>query len=103
MLRVRMTLPHFSVSSAMSLPKSAGEPGSTLPPRSASRAFIWGSASAALTSLLIEAGGGKSHNDPHGPRRIGLRPRDARYRRQRGSARGQMQEFAAGKFQFDPP
>ena len=26
------TLPHFSVSSAISLPKSAGEPGSTVPP-----------------------------------------------------------------------
>src|SRR5262245_48113167 len=36
MLRARMTLPHFSVSSAMSLPKSAGEPASTVPPRSAS-------------------------------------------------------------------
>ena len=27
-----MTFPHFSVSSAMSLPKSAGEPGRTAPP-----------------------------------------------------------------------
>jgi hypothetical protein len=34
------TLAHFPVSSAMSLPKSAGEPGSTVPPRSASRALI---------------------------------------------------------------
>src|SRR4051794_4967942 len=47
-----ITLPHFSVSSAMSLPKSAADPGSTAPPRSASRAFILGSASAALISLL---------------------------------------------------
>src|SRR5262249_39200045 len=46
------TLPHFSVSSAMSLPKSAGEPASAVPPRSASRAFMLGSARAALTSLL---------------------------------------------------
>ena len=30
----RITLPHFSVSAAMSLPKSVGEPGSTLSPRS---------------------------------------------------------------------
>jgi hypothetical protein len=30
------TLPHFSVSSAISLPKSAGEPGRTVPPKSAS-------------------------------------------------------------------
>src|SRR5262245_7917992 len=46
------TLPHFSVSSAMSVPKSAGEPTSGVPPRSASRALILGSASAALISLL---------------------------------------------------
>src|SRR5262249_31417555 len=46
------TLPHFSVSSAMSLPKSAGVPGSIVPPSSASRAFILGSSRAALTSLL---------------------------------------------------
>jgi hypothetical protein len=39
MLAARITLPHFSVSSAMNLPKSAGEPGNAIPPRSASRAF----------------------------------------------------------------
>src|SRR5262245_31370943 len=47
-----ITLPHFSVSSAISLPKSAGDPGSGGPPRSARRALILASASAALTSLL---------------------------------------------------
>ena len=31
--------------------------------------------------------GGKSDNDTHRPRRIGLRPRDPRQNRQRGSAR----------------
>src|SRR5262245_20531429 len=36
MLADLITLPHFSVSSAMSLPKSAGEPASAVPPRSAS-------------------------------------------------------------------
>src|SRR5262249_36269574 len=46
------TLPHFSVSSAMSLPKSAGEPASKLPPISASCALILGSARPALISLL---------------------------------------------------
>src|SRR5215468_7237146 len=46
------TLPHFSVSSAMSLPKSAGESASTSPPRSRSRALILGSARPALISLL---------------------------------------------------
>src|SRR5215475_2485822 len=46
------TLPHFSVSSAISLPKSAGESASTSPPRSTMRAFIRGSARAALISLL---------------------------------------------------
>ena len=52
MFAVRITLAHFSVSSAMSLPKSAGEPASTVPSRSASRALNLGSASAALISLL---------------------------------------------------
>ena len=51
MLAARITLPHFSVSSAISLPNSAGDPGSATPPRSARRAFILGSARAALTSL----------------------------------------------------
>src|SRR5262249_8412732 len=46
------TLPHFSVSSAMSLPKSAGESASTVPPKSAMRALIMGSARPAFTSLL---------------------------------------------------
>ena len=52
MLAARITLAHFSVSSAMSSPKSAGEPGSAVAPHSASRAFILGSARAALTSVL---------------------------------------------------
>jgi hypothetical protein len=52
MLRTRMTLPHFSVSSAMSLPKSAGEPTSVVPPKSASRAFALESASISLVSRL---------------------------------------------------
>src|SRR5437870_11047907 len=46
------TLPHFSVSSTMSLPKSLGEPVSAMPPRSARRAFILGSATPASISLL---------------------------------------------------
>src|SRR5262249_59616538 len=52
MLRARMTLPHFSVSSAMSLPKSGGDSASASPPRSASRALSLGSARPALISLL---------------------------------------------------
>src|SRR5262249_17763848 len=47
-----ITLPHFSVSSIISLPNWAGDPCSGVPPRSARRALILGSASAALTSLL---------------------------------------------------
>src|SRR5262249_384583 len=47
-----ITLAHFSVSAAMSVPKSAGEPASTMPPSSASRALILGLASAALVSRL---------------------------------------------------
>src|SRR5436190_8915170 len=46
------TLPHFSVSSATSLPKSAAEPASTMPPSSVSRALILGSANAALILAL---------------------------------------------------
>src|SRR5262245_6160075 len=52
MLADLITLPHFSVSSAMSLPKSAGVPGSTVAPKSASRALILGSARPALISWL---------------------------------------------------
>src|SRR5262249_11195244 len=46
------TLPHFSVSSAMSFPKSAGESATTARPRSESRALILGSARPALISLF---------------------------------------------------
>src|SRR5262249_54999422 len=46
------TFAHFSVSSANSLAKSAGEPGSGVPPSSAIRAFILGSTKAALSSRL---------------------------------------------------
>src|SRR5262249_46447995 len=47
-----ITLPHFSVSATIRFPKSAGEPARTAPPRSANRAFILGSARAALISVL---------------------------------------------------
>src|SRR5262249_13418068 len=59
-LAARITLPHFSASSLMSLPKSAGEPASAAAPKSASRAFILGSARAtfiSLFSLSIISGG----------------------------------------------
>src|SRR5262249_43629450 len=46
------TLAHFSVSSAMSFPKSAAGPGSIVPPRSASCAFSLGLARPELISLL---------------------------------------------------
>src|SRR5262249_8092244 len=39
----------------------------------------------------------------HRPRRIGLRLRYTRDRRQRGSAGGQMQKISAGEVQFPPP
>src|SRR6516162_4667669 len=52
MLADLITLPHFSVSSAMSLPKSAGDIGIGTPPRSASRALIVGSARPALIASL---------------------------------------------------
>ena len=52
MLATRITLPHFSVSSAISFPKSDGEPDTLLTPRSVSRALILGSSSARWISLL---------------------------------------------------
>src|SRR5262245_731391 len=51
-LPARTTLPHFSVSSAISLPQSAGEPGSGHAPMSASCPLSFGSASPALISRL---------------------------------------------------
>ena len=51
--------------------------------------------------MSFAAAGGK-RDEAHRPRRIGLRPCDPRYRRQRGSARCQMQKFSAGKFHIDP-
>src|SRR5262245_8145356 len=48
----RIVLPHLSVNSAMNLPKSAGELTNAVLPKSASRAFIFGSASTTLISLL---------------------------------------------------
>src|SRR4051795_8522363 len=46
------TLAHFSVSSAMNLPKSAAGSASTVPPNPARRALSLGSARAASISLL---------------------------------------------------
>ena len=46
------TLAHFSVSSARSLPNSAGEPASGEPPVSARRALMAASAKAALIAAL---------------------------------------------------
>src|SRR6516162_2146091 len=51
MLADLITLPHFSVSSAMSLPKSAGDIGIGTPPRSARPALI-----ASLSLSTISAG-----------------------------------------------
>src|SRR5262249_52940568 len=45
-----MTLAHFSVSSAMNLPKSADEPANTAHPRSVRRFFMLGSGGGALIS-----------------------------------------------------
>src|SRR5215510_3886375 len=52
MFAARITLLYFSVSSAMSLAKSPGEPDSVLPPRSANRALTFESARAELISVL---------------------------------------------------
>src|SRR5258707_122669 len=46
------TLPHFSVSSATSFPKSTGDPPAITCPSSAKRCFTFGSVRHALISLL---------------------------------------------------
>src|SRR5262245_28958268 len=55
MFAARITLPHFSVSSARSLAKSEDEPVNISLANSAIRAFTVGSARAALTSRLIRS------------------------------------------------
>src|SRR5262249_1433425 len=46
---------------------------------------------------------GKPNNPAHRPRRISLRPRNARHGGQCGSTRGQMQKISTGKFHLNPP
>src|SRR5262245_29013711 len=50
------------------------------------------------TNANIDAASREADDHTNRPCRIGLRPRNARHGRQGGSARSQMQEFAAGKF-----
>src|SRR5262249_12381572 len=52
MFAALITLPHFSVSSAMSLPKSADDGASAVAPRSVRRALMLGCARPALISLF---------------------------------------------------
>src|SRR5262245_45799311 len=52
MLAERITLAHFSISSAMNLPNSAGELANTVAPRSASRALTLGLAITTFVSVL---------------------------------------------------
>src|SRR5262249_46553802 len=54
-------------------------------------------------SNVVNTTGRKWDNDAHRPRRIGLRPRNPRRHRQRGSAGSQIQKISAGKFHFEPP
>ena len=52
--------------------------------------------------MSVAAPAGKAHDQAHRPRRIGIRPHDARDCRQRGGARCQ-QKISAGKFHGLPP
>jgi hypothetical protein len=56
-LAARITLANFSVSLTMSMPKPAGEPGSTVAPTSEKRAFSLGSARAARSAPGGKGGG----------------------------------------------
>src|SRR5262249_24610929 len=53
----------------------------------------------ARVNVVLPAGG-EADNNAHRPRRIGLRPCEARDGRQRGSDGGKMQKLSAGKFNF---
>jgi transposase len=52
---------------------------------------------------LCPAAGGKADDDAHRPCRIGLRPSERRHRRERGSARCQMQKLSALEFHGGAP
>ena len=55
-----------------------------------------------VAARVVGPSSGRERNDHRDwARRLGLRPRNARYRRQRGSAHGQMQKLATGKFHGD--
>ncbi len=47
--------------------------------------------------------GGKSDDHAHRPRRVALRPGNARHGRERSSARDQRQKLSAGKLHLRPP
>src|ERR1044072_4501638 len=67
-----ITFVHFSMASETSVPNSAGEPPTGVPPSSVIRCLILGSARAALSSLLsrsmISAGGPLGAPAPATPR-----------------------------------
>src|SRR5262249_40513090 len=52
---------------------------------------------------ILRAAGGKTDDQAHRPRRIGLRPCNSRDSRERGSARCQMEKISAGKFHLNLP
>ena len=66
------TLAHFSVSSVINRPNSAGDPGRTAPPVSRRRAFIVELVKAALISLLNLSVGFRRMG-PYGMRRLRAR------------------------------
>src|SRR5215475_15811363 len=51
---------------------------------------------------IAGAASAKRQYEAHRPRRIGLRPSDARHGRQRGSTGGQMEKGSVGKFHNIP-
>src|SRR5262249_24805889 len=108
MLAARITLPHFSASSSSR--RLHDYLGSDI--GAGARPILDDERLAeALGELLADqardnvssAAGGITDNDAHRPRRIGLRSRDARHSRQRGSTRGQMQKISSGKFHVNLP
>jgi hypothetical protein len=71
-------------------------------PSFAERDVIAMSERSGSASVCLDVGR-PDHLTAHRPRRIALRPRDARHGLERGSTRCKMQKISAGKFHFNAP
>ena len=87
----------FSVSSAMSLPKSVGESGSVVAPRSASRALILGSARAAVHPSHLPEKRTSGHRRAAPRPSVGLPPGGVRSRKGCGKSKRGLLSLSASQ------